>query len=241
MTGESHKYPAELLEAAEALTKLVAADTGFEETLSRLAELTVHAIDGVEHCSISLVTSPGKEMKTMAATDGVCYQIDGLQQETGEGPCMSSIEDHATFVIPDMLEDDTWPTFSTRAAQQTGIRSMLSFVLRLSGENTGALNLTSTEKDAFSDEDVETGTLFAAQAAVAMAEALQHRDGLQKLDQLEEGMKTRQMIGQAVGILMATRAIDQEAAFQMLVKASQNANIKVREIAQRVVDKAQEL
>lgn len=126
-------------------------------------------------------------------------------------------------------------------AQQTGIQSMLSFVLRLSGENTGALNLTSTKKAAFSEGDIDTGTLFAAQAAVAMAEALQHRDDLQKLGELEEGMKTRQMIGQAVGILMATRAIDQEAAFQVLVKASQNANIKVRQIAQKVIDRAQDL
>lgn len=239
--SESHRYPPELLEAAEALTTLVAADKGFEETMSRTAELTVHAIDGVEHCSISLVISPGKEMKTMAATADVCYQIDGLQQETDEGPCMSSIEDRATFLIPDMEADDTWPTFSKRAAQQTGIQSMLSFVLRLSGESTGALNLTATKKAAFSEEDIQTGALFAAQAAVAMAEALQHRGDLEKLDQLEEGMKTRQMIGQAVGILMATRALDQERAFQILVEASQNANIKLREIAERVVENAQDL
>src|SRR5688500_13030164 len=116
MVRESHRYPPQLLEAADALTKLVAADKGFEETMSRMAELAVHAIDGVEQCSISLVKGPSKEMKTMAATADICYTIDALQVETGEGPCMSSIKDHATFRIPDMAHDDTWPTFTKRAA-----------------------------------------------------------------------------------------------------------------------------
>ena len=241
MASESHRYPPELLEAADALTKLVAADKGFEETMSRMADLAVHAIEGVEDCSISLVKGRGEEMKTMAATAEICYKIDALQVETGEGPCMSSIEDHATFRIPDMARDDTWPTFSKRAAEETGIQSMLSFVLRLSEEDTGALNLVSTKKDAFAEEDVDTGTLFAAQAAVAMADALGHADDQEKLEHLEKGMKTRQMIGQAVGILMSTRGVDQEAAFQILVKTSQNANIKLRDIAERVVEKAHDM
>ncbi|MDQ3964432.1 MAG: GAF and ANTAR domain-containing protein [Actinomycetota bacterium] len=240
MVGESHRYPSELLEAADALAKLVAADKGFEETMKRMAELTVLAIDGAEECSISLVRGPGKEMKTMAATADVCYEIDALQEETGEGPCMSSIKDHATFRIPNMEEDETWPTFSKRAAAQTGVRSMLSFVLRLAEDDTGALNLISTKTDAFSEEDIDTGTLFAAQAAVAMADALGHEDDREKLVQLEEGMVTRQVIGQAVGILMATRGVGDEAAFELLIKASQNSNIKLRDIAERVVQKSQD-
>ena len=241
MVGESHRYPPELLEAADALTKLVAADKGFEETMFRMAQLSVHAIDGAEQCSISLAKGRGKQMKTMAATADICYEIDGLQDETGEGPCMSSIKDHATFRIPDMAQDDTWPIFSKRAAEQTGVRSMLSFVLRLSDEDTGAMNLLSTENDSFSDEDVDTGTLFAAQAAVAMADALGHSDDQTKLGQLEEGMKSRQVIGQAVGILMATRAVNDQAAFAILKKASETTHTKVRDIAETLVRDAQDV
>lgn len=238
---ESGRYPGELLEAAEALTELVAADEPFQETMSRLARLAVKAIDGAEVCSVSLANASGKNLKTAATTSEIGEKIDELQRQTREGPCMSSIEDDATFHIPDMKIDETWPTFSKRASEETGVMSMLSFVLRLSDEDTGAMNMISTEKDAFSDEDLDAGTLFAAQAAVAMSDALGHSRDQDKIDQLEGALKTRQMIGQAVGILMATRRIDADEAFDVLRKVSQTSNTKLRDIAEKVVERSQEM
>ena len=241
MSESSSRYPNELIDAAESLTKLVAADRPFEEAMSRLAELAVHAIDAADDCSISLSTGGGKELTTVTSTAEVGEQIDHLQRETGEGPCMSSIEETATFHIPEMEQDDTWPTFSKRAAEKTGVQSMLSFVLRLSDEETGALNMLSTKKNAFSEEDLDAGTLFAAQAAVAMADALGHSHDKKKIHDLEGGMETRQMIGQAVGILMSTRSVSSEEAFQILKRASQSSNIKLRKIAEKVIERADEI
>lgn len=235
------KYPKELLDAAEALTKLVASDEPFDKTMSRLAYLAVEAIEGAEVCSVSLATIGKEQLKTVASTAEVGNRIDQIQRETGEGPCNSSIVDHATFSVPDMEQDLTWPEFSRRAADETGIRSMMSFVLRLSDHETGALNMMSTKVDSFSDDDHDTGTLFAAQAAVAMADALGHAHDEEKIDQLEEGMMTRQVIGQAVGILMATRSLDADAAFDVLRKASQTSNIKLREIADKVVERSRDI
>lgn len=241
MAERAVRYPKELLEAAESLTKLVAADEPFAETMSRLAELAVEAIEGAEACSVSLATVGEEQLKTVASTAEAGEKINQLQRETGEGPCNSSIEDHATFHIPVMEQDVTWPTFSKRAADETGIKSMLSFVLRLSDHETGAMNMLSTQVDAFSDEDLDTGTLFAAQAAVAMADALGHAHDEEKIDQLEEGLKTRQVIGQAIGILMATRSLDADGAFDVLRKASQKSNIKLRDIADKVVERSRDI
>ena len=241
MSETSSRYPKELLDAADSLTKLVAADKSFEETMSRLADLAVQAIDGADACSVSLSTSGGKELETVASTGEVGEKIDGLQRETGQGPCMSSLEESATFHIPNMEDDETWPTFSKRAADETGIASMLSFVLRLSDEETGALNMLSTKNDAFSDEDLDAGTLFAAQAAVAMADAVGHAHDERKISELEEGMKTRQVIGEAVGILMGTRRVTADEAFEILRTTSQNSNMKLRNIAEKVVEHAPEM
>lgn len=239
MSGASTRYPQELLDAAESLTSLVAADEDFDKTMSRIAELAVQAVDGADECSISMGSAAGFE--TVAATGDAGNAIDDLQRATGEGPCMSSVEDHATFRIPVMETDDTWPEFSKRAAQETGIKSMLSFVLRLSDTATGAMNMLARSDDAFSDEDVDTGTLFAAQVAIALADALGHKDDAAQIAQLEEGIKTRQMIGQAVGILMATQRVGADEAFETLKTASQNSHIKLRDIADKVVERAREM
>lgn len=237
MRGGSELYPQELIDSAEALTKLVATDAGFDETMQRLADLAVHAVEGADRCSVTLVRA-GREVKNVAATTDRARRIDELQAETGEGPCLSSIEDHKTFHIADMAREERWPQFTTRALEEAGARSMLSFVLRLSEDATGAMNMISSEVDAFTSDDLDTGTLFAAQAAVAMGDALGHQRDQEEIAQLKVGMETRQMIGQAVGILMSSRQVGADEAYEILKKASQNSNIKLREIASRVVDKA---
>lgn len=237
MAGESGRYPRELLDAAESLTKLVAAGEGFDETMQRVAKLAVEAIDGAEECCISLGIRDDKDLKPLSATDEIGYKIDDLQREMGEGPCLSSIEDRATFRIPVMSEDSTWPKFSRRAADETGIKSMVSYVLRLSDTETGAMNLLSRQDHGFSDEDIDTGVLFAALVAIALADALDERE----VAQLKEGMKTREVIGQAIGILMAARRVSAEEAFEILKNVSQTSNVKLREIAARLVEKSGEV
>lgn len=241
MTSESERYPDELIDSAEALTRLIAEDLRFEETMKRMTDLAVQAMDGAEFCSISQAAPDGSNFRTVATTDDIGNRIDDLQKETGEGPCLSSVEDHQTFHIRDMVEDETWPKFSRRAGEETGIKSMVSYVLRLSDDLTGAMNMMSSRKDAFSPLDVDAGTLFAAQAAVAMHGAIIQDASDRKVAQLEEGMKTRQMIGQATGILMAAHRVDEQAAFEMLKTASQHANVKLRDIAAKVVEKADEV
>ncbi|MDQ3916537.1 MAG: GAF and ANTAR domain-containing protein [Actinomycetota bacterium] len=235
MTGGSDaQYPRELIEGIEALSKLVLADEDVSTTSQRIAGLAVHAIDGADHCSVSLVRK--REIETVAATAEVGNRIDEVQYEIGEGPCLSSIEKHETFRIPDMERDETWPRFSKRAAEETGVRSMLAYVLEVHEDALGALNLTSTKTNAFDDDDVATGTVFAAQAGVALANALTHAQEKAQVAQLEEGLQTRKMIGQATGLLMAHEGLTSEEAFTKLVKVSQTANVKLREIARRYVD-----
>ena len=241
MEGQPKGYPSALIESAEALTQFVSEGQNFEDTMQRLAELAVHAMEGADRCAISLVVGTDKQLKNVAATDERARGIDEIQAETREGPCLASLEDHATFHIADLEQHDRWPEFCKRAVAETGTKSMLCYVLRLSEDATGAMNMISATKDAFTDDDLDAGTIFAAQAALAMTNALNEGEEQEEIKQLKAGLQTRQMIGQAVGILMASRQVDADDAFAILAKVSQTSNTKIRDIAEQVVNKATDL
>ncbi len=107
-------------------------------------------------------------------------------------------------------------------------RSTSCFQLYVEGDNLGALNLYSSQPDAFDDESEHVGLLFASHAAIAYA-AAQEQSGLQ------QAVATRQLIGQAQGILMERHKITGDQAFALLVRHSQQDNIKLRELAERLV------
>jgi transcriptional regulator with GAF, ATPase, and Fis domain len=236
---KSQEYPQELIESVAALSRLVTADETLESTVARIAELSVKAIDGADECGISLVTDGNIE--TVAATSESGHKIDALQLETGEGPCLSSIAKQATFYIADMSTDETWPRFSQRAAEEAGISSLLGYVLKVGEGSLGALNMMSRQTDAFDEAAIAAGAVFAAQAGVALANALTHRGNEQKVGQLQEGIRTRQVIGEAVGIVMATRRVPAERAFDILKTISQNTNVKLRVVAAGLVERIDEL
>lgn len=104
------------------------AETAAQETLQKLVELAVTTIGGCDHAGVSVVKD---KFETAAASDDVPRQVGRLQYESGEGPCLSAIRDHDVFLADDLSTDDRWPNFSSRAAAETGVRSMLSFRLFL--------------------------------------------------------------------------------------------------------------
>ena len=238
MEAGDNAYPPELAESIETLSRVVVANEGVSSTVGLISELAVQAIDGAEVCSVSFARKG--EITTIASTADIGDKIDRIQYESGEGPCLSAIDRAGTFHIADMDRDETWPTFSKRVVDETGIKSMLSYVLEVDRGALGALNLTSTKVESFSKGDLATGTLFAAPAGIALANSLTHEADQVKIRQLEEGLVSRQMIGQAVGLIMSSHRVDPDEAFRILVHISQNANIKVRDLAQQMIDKATE-
>ncbi len=113
---------------------------------------------------------------------------------------------------------------------------MMSFPLKLCDEVIGALNFYSRERDALRRGQREEGSLFAAQAAVAVANAKSYSDAATAVSQLKDALESRTMIGQATGLLMALEGMTSDEAFQKLVYVSQNSNLKLRDIARRYVE-----
>jgi transcriptional regulator with GAF, ATPase, and Fis domain len=215
----------DLAQVLAEVARSLLAETSLKATLNRICELAVATIDGCDHAGVSLVE--GRTISTQGSSDDVATRVDAIQYETGEGPCLDAIRDHEVVVTDDLATEERWPDFASRTVVDVGARSMLSFRLFADEDTLGALNLYSREPGAFGDESREFGCLFAAHAAVAMSSAKQH-------EQMEEALRSRDVIGQAKGILMARQGVTEDQAFDMLRRASQRLNVKLREVAERV-------
>jgi hypothetical protein len=213
------------------IARTLQAETSLDATLQAVVESAVSNIDGADYAGITLVTGGGV-VSTPASTDDLVVEIDRIQYETKQGPCLSAISDVTTVRANDLRDDTRWPKFSQRAVD-LGVRSMLAFQLYVRERDLGALNLYSTSVDAFTDADEDIGLLFATHAAIAMV-------GAQHEHHLEGGRLNSDLIGQAKGILMERHKITAADAFQLLARASQNANRRLAEVALAVTRTGEE-
>ncbi|MHA6629731.1 GAF and ANTAR domain-containing protein [Pseudonocardia sichuanensis] len=207
------------------LARELQAERSVQDLLDEIVAAAVANVPGAQQAGISQVRDH-RRIDTTAATSEVVQRVDEAQYETGEGPCLSSIYDERTVRLPDVGSEPRWPRFAARAAE-LGVGSMLSFQLYVRGEELGALNLYSDRVDAFDDESEHVGLLLASHAAVAMA-------GAQQQENLRAAIATRDLIGQAKGILMERYKVSEDQAFSILVRASQNANRKLRDVAEQL-------
>jgi transcriptional regulator with GAF, ATPase, and Fis domain len=209
------------------IARALLAEDDVQHTLQKICDLAVQTIDGCDHAGISFLK--GKEVNTPAASDDVPRKVDVIQYEVGEGPCLDAIREHEVFETGDLGKEQRWPRFAARAQRETGITSMLCFRLFVAGDTLGALNLHSKAADAFGEESRTVGLVFAAHAAVALSSAMHD-------EQMEEALQSRDLIGQAKGMLMAREGVSADEAFHMLRRASQRLNLKLRDVAQSMVD-----
>ena len=216
----------ELAETFAQVARLLIEEHDVERTLDRICLLAVQTIEGCETAGIS-IASAGR-VTSRARTDTVPREVDTIQSETQEGPCVDAIREHEVFITGSLSRELRWPHFAHRAHDETGVESILSLRLFVDEDTLGALNLYSTRPEAFDDQDVALGSVFAAHAAVALAAA--HRQA-----NLETMAATRDDIGMAKGIIMARQNVSEDEAFDILRRASQRMNVKLRELAVRVV------
>lgn len=196
-------------------------------TLEEIVHAAVELIPGVDEGSISLVLGRRK-VTSEAATGTLPRIIDALQLETGQGPCVDAAYRQETVRVADMAAEQRWPLFAARAAE-AGAHGMLSFQLFVSGDDLGALNLYSYEANAFDDESEHVGLMFASHAAIAYA-------GIRRQAQLTDAVASRLVIGQAQGILMERYGLEEGQSFALLIRASRSTNLKLRDVARRLVD-----
>ena len=197
-----------------------------QATLVAIVAAAVELVPGCDEGSISVVLAR-KRVTSEAASGELPAVVDELQERLGQGPCLDAVFKQQTVRASHLALDERWPLFGPRAAE-AGAAAMLSFQLYVEHDNLGALNLFARTAGAFDDEAEQVGLLFAAHASVAYAASRQESS-------LDAKVATRQLIGQAQGILMERHKITADAAFRMLILASQKTNAKLRVVAEHLV------
>ncbi len=196
-----------------------------EDTLTVIVEGAVKMIPGVRWAGISQVS--GQEVIPAVPTADLVTELDAVQTAANDGPSLSALRDHERLDIQDMAAEKRWPEF-TAAALTRGVRSLLSFQLYASDERFGALNLYADRAGSFDRESILIGDVLAQHASVALAGSAAER-------QFDDALASRDVIGQAKGILMHRASVDALQAFTMMIQVSQSTNTKLVAVAEMVV------
>lgn len=216
---------------AAVASALFSADT-VPATLQRVVDTATSTIDGCDLAGIFIIADA--EVTTLARSHETVVEVDALQQDSGEGPCLDASATRTAVYAADLLDDARYRRFGPPAAA-AGVRSALAYPLQLETAS-GALNLYARLPAAFGATDRAKGAILAALAAVGVNAAVERRDELQRVADLQQALQTRDLIGQAKGILMERERITADQAFDVLRRASQHLNEKLRDVAQDIID-----
>lgn len=220
-----------------------------ESILHGLAQMAVNVVGGVEGASLTLVGADGT-LTTPAFTSAMARDMDALQYETGEGPCVeaATAAEWTAILVADLGDETQWPRI---AVHNDGpwARSVLSVSLfagpRLGAGGAqravGSLNLYSGLAGSFGGSARDTALLLALYASLALAATEAMSDAGEHIDQLKAAMATQTVIGQAQGILMERHKFTAGQAFDRLRSASMNLNRKLRDVARDLSETGDEI
>ncbi|WP_445169928.1 GAF and ANTAR domain-containing protein [Mycolicibacterium sp. Dal123E01] len=226
--AHSQDAPARITEIAR---RLYARRSHSGEAMSELVQHAVEELPGVEYANVT-VTSDEFDVDTASATNPWAVRIDDIQRRHREGPCLSTAWHYRIVQVDDLVHEKRWPRFRAEALESTPVRSIMAFQLFLTGKSMGALNVFAERPNAFDNRTRQLGTLFAAHSALLWEAA-------QRETQFQEALASRDIIGQAKGLIMERYSKDSDQAFEMLRQLSHDTNVPLAEVAAKVVDAAQ--
>jgi GAF domain-containing protein len=226
--GSRPDITAALLEAAREISR----PRDVQTTLDTIVATAAQSLPSIDHVGITIAGSDGS-METRASSDPFVTELDQLQYELGEGPCVHAITVEVVTTVNWASRDQRWPRFMPLAVAK-GLRSQMGMRLYNGKDTLGGLNMYSTSADTIDPDAVHMAELFAAHASLTLGHA-------RREEQLSTALSTRKVIGQAIGILMERQALDEDEAFAYLTRVSQHSNMKLRQVATEIVTQRNEL
>jgi ANTAR domain/GAF domain len=196
--------------------------------LRQLVESATEHVEGSQYAGITLAEG-ARNVINVVATHRYPAELDAAQNRYQEGPCLSAAFQHHVMHVADLTLDQRWPRYQEFALGSTPIRSVLSFELFVDRDAMAALNFFAERPHAFSDESIEIGGVFASHIALAWSM-------MRRQDQFRSALASRDLIGQAKGVIMERFNLDAVEAFDLLTRLSQQSNTKLFDIARTLID-----
>ena len=225
----------DLRESLARLSRLASYRLPLEAMLTQVATYAVQAIPGADGAGLTLLEQD--RVDTIVSTAPFVTEIDNIQYEMGQGPCISAAREGRTVLSGSLGRDSRWPRFGGRTAR-LGVHSVVSLPLITPDGVVGAMNVYAHDKNAFDDRAAELGQVFAAPAAIAVQNAHVLAQTQRLADQLQSALELRGVIDRAVGILMSRSGSTEREALERLRTLSQHEHRKLGEVARQIVDEA---
>lgn len=221
---------AKVASALNAAARKVGESPNVEDALNSILDAIQRSLPDFDHAGVSVTTGQGA-IETRAWVGELTPDLDQIQYEVGEGPCLDAIDQSVRQDVvraEHLRREQRWPRYVPEAVRR-GLRSQLGLRLHTGGETFGSLNLYSTRSDVVTPDSARLAEIFATHAAVALRR-------VRTEDQLTMALTSRTVIGQATGIVMERYRLDPRRAFEYLVRLSQTSNIRVRDVAAQLVE-----
>ncbi|WP_246231254.1 GAF and ANTAR domain-containing protein [Mycolicibacterium sediminis] len=225
-------------EAIRSLNTLLAAEESLDDVLKKVALNAVRAVSDAD--AVSITELQDEPVRTAASTDDGVVALDQEQYDSGRGPCLEAARTRQPVRVTMRADGQRWPEF-VEAARAAGVHATLSIPLIVpspaSGEDelVGSLNAYSRSTEAFDVIDEKIMGLYTEAAARAIAEAHRWQRLRDTVEQLETALTSRTEIDQAKGVLRTLYGGTADDAFARMVDRSQRENVKLRDIALRIL------
>lgn len=225
----------ELRDGLDALSGLALGRLDLTETLRAVATFAVQAVPGADGACVLL--SEADRLDTVVATSEFLHQVEQVQHDFGQGPCLSAMTERQPVRSGSLGSDETWRQFGSKVARM-GVHSVLSLPLVTAEGVVGALSVYAHDKQAFDERAEHLGQLFAVPAAVAVQNTQVLARATRTSEQLQRALDERGGIERALGVLMSRSGSTREDALTRLRQLSQSEHVKLAVMADQIVDEA---
>ncbi|MCV6977831.1 GAF and ANTAR domain-containing protein [Mycobacterium bourgelatii] len=213
-----------------ALAEIIYQGSDASQMYAALCIAATLIVPGCDHASLLVRTDD--RYVTVGASDRLAQHVDDLERRAGDGPCIDAIEEETPQIEPDLTKASAWPHFSRSLLEETPVRGAMGFRLLIDKRKGAALNLFSDAPNRFNNESAGRAAVLAAFASVAINAIAKGEDAAS----LRQGLFSNREIGKAVGMLMLLHNVNENEAFDLLRRHSQSLNIKLADVARKVVE-----
>jgi ANTAR domain len=201
-----------------------------------------------------LVLHQPKRLPAIAGTTGDVERLLDWEREMAEGPVTDVMSGGHPVAVLQRNGDFRWQHYSTQL-QLSGFGSALAVRLRLDtapqaddqangskepGQTTAALAFFAHDSKAFPLQAIAEARTFAGLATKSLQMAINLHAARSLAADLRSALDSRTSINVACGVIMAQNRCSYQEAFSILAKASSHRNIKVRKVAEELLDRLPE-